>query len=103
MSEPWVAALCGFGVAAVSACIAWLSLRWSATRPGLAVAAVLGGTLIRLVLVGAASVLLLLLTTIDSTTYITSLAAFYLAFLGAEIYLIARRSNKPVHPTDEAR
>ena len=92
MSEPWVAALCGFAVATASAGIAWLGLRWSESNPRLMMAAVLGGTLARLVLVGIASVLLLFFTSVDSTVYVIALATCYLLFLGVEIFLIARRA-----------
>ncbi|MBT3345765.1 MAG: hypothetical protein HOH74_13770 [Gemmatimonadetes bacterium] len=93
MSQPWVAALCGFAVAAASALIAWLGLRWSESNPRLMIAAVLGGTLVRMVMVGAVSVLLLLFTSIDSTIYVVTLAVCYLLFLGVEIYLIASRAK----------
>lgn len=93
VSQPWVAVLCGFLVAAISAFIAWLGLRWTASRPGLMIAAVLGGTMVRLVLVGAGSIALLLSTSVNPTIYMISLAICYLVFLGGEIYLVVRRAS----------
>ena len=89
--EPWVAVLCGIGVAAASALIALLGLRWSASRPGLVVAAVLGGTLVRLLLVIGCSVFLLGFTNVAPLAYATSLIVSYLGFLGIEIFLILRK------------
>ena len=91
MGESWVAVLCGIGVAAISAGIALLGLRWSAARPGLIVAAVLGGTIIRLLMVIGCSVLLLGFTDVNPLVYATSLIISYLGFLGVEIFMVIRR------------
>jgi len=91
--ETWVAVLCGIGVAAASAVIAWLGLRWSADRPNLMVAAVLGGTLVRLMLVVGCSVFLLGFTDMEPLPYATALIVSYLGFLAVEIFLIIRRRD----------
>ncbi len=91
--ETWVAMLCGIGVSAASAVIAWLGLRWSASRPRLIIAAVLGGTLVRLMLVVGCSVLLLGLTDMAPVPYATALIVSYLGFLASEIFLIIRRRD----------
>ena len=93
LMNPYVAAAVGAAIAGVSAVIAWLGLRWSAQRPGLLVAAVLGGTLVRLFLVAGVTGLLLALTEIHTTGYALGLILFYLLFLGVEIALVARSAR----------
>lgn len=95
MSDPWVAALAGVAVAAASALISWAGLRLTARRPGLVVAAVLGGTMVRLLLVAAASIGLLWFADAHPTGYAAGLVLAYLAFLAAEILFVARGAFRP--------
>ena len=71
LQEAWVAAAVGIAVAGVSALIAWFALRWSARRPGTMMIAVLGGTMVRLLLVAGVSILLLLFKEVHITGYAT--------------------------------
>lgn len=97
----WVAAGLGVAVSVVSALIAWLGIRFSARRPGLMFVAVFGGTLLRLVFVGGASVLLLHFYEVHTAGYAVGLIASYLLFLGMEIAIIARSAgrSKPSTPS----
>jgi len=94
LQQVWVAVATGIAVAGVSALIAWFGLRWSARRPGTMMVAVLGGTLVRLVLVGGVSVLLLLFTDVHHIGYAVGLIGAYLVFLGIEVALVARSANR---------
>ena len=94
LENGWIAALIGIVIAGVSAVIAWLGLRWSGTRPHAMMIAVLGGTMIRLLLVSGVSVLLLLSTPIHVTGYAVGLIVAYLVFLGVEVVLVARASDQ---------
>ncbi len=94
MQEAWVAAVAGIAVAGVSAMIAWLALRWSASRPGTMMIAVLGGTMARLLLVAGVSILLLLFNQVHVAGYATGLICAYLVFLGVEIVLVVRAANR---------
>lgn len=94
LENGWVAALTGVAIAAASALIAWMGLRWTEGRPKTMMIAVLGGTMIRLVLVGGVSVLLLLSTPIHVRGYAAGLIVAYLVFLGLEVTLVARAANQ---------
>ncbi|MDA0335246.1 MAG: hypothetical protein O2782_08795 [bacterium] len=94
LQDAWIAAAVGVAVAGTSALIAWAGLRWSMHRPGTMMVAVLGGTMVRLVLVGGASVLLLLYSDVHQVGYAAGLIAAYLVFLGIEIALVARSAGR---------
>lgn len=94
MDDPWIAAAAGVVVAAISAAIAWLGLRYSARHPRLLLAAVLGGTMVRLVLVAAVSILLLWTTDVHHSGYVGGLVVAYLVFLGVEIAYVARTASR---------
>ncbi|MEE2659736.1 MAG: hypothetical protein VX733_14605 [Candidatus Latescibacterota bacterium] len=93
IENSYVSAALGIVVSAASASIGWLTLRWSASRPGLFIAAISGGVALRLLLVVAASVLLLMFTATNPGAYAAGLVVTYLAFLGLEIAMFARRGS----------
>jgi hypothetical protein len=97
LQDVWGAALAGIAVAGVSALIAWAGLRWSMRRPGTMMIAVLGGTMVRLVLVGGVSIIVLLYNDVHQAGYLAGLIGAYLTFLGVEIAIVARsaRQNGP--------
>ncbi len=102
LQQAWIAVVTGVAVAGVSALIAWFGLRWSARRPGTMMVAVLGGTMIRLLLVGGVSILLLLFTQVHSTGYAAGLICAYLAFLGIEVVFVVRaRQKDPTNAGEE--
>lgn len=90
LQDAWIAAAAGVAVAGVSALIAWAGLRWSMRRPGTMMIAVLGGTMVRLVLVGGVSILLLFYNDVHQAGYAAGLISAYLIFLGVEIAIVAR-------------
>ncbi len=100
LQEAWVAAAVGIAVAGVSALIAWFALRWSARRPGTMMIAVLGGTMVRLLLVVGVSILLLLFKEVHIAGYATGLICAYLVFLGLEIVLVLRSADRKGHASD---
>ena len=98
MQDPWIAATAGVLVAAASAVIAWIGLRVGARHPRALVAAILGGTAVRLMLVAAVSLLLLWFTDTHRTGYAVGLVAAYLVFLVLEVVLVARAAGRPPRP-----
>jgi len=93
LQDAWIAAAAGVAVAGVSALIAWAGLRWSMRRPGTMMVAVLGGTMVRLVLVGGVSIILLFFSDVHPTGYAAGLISAYLVFLGVEIVIVARSGS----------
>jgi hypothetical protein len=100
MEHPWAGAGAGVAVAAVSAAIAWLGLRYSARHPRALMVTILGGTMARLLLVAAASILLLWFTEIHKTGYAAGLIVAYLLFLALEVVLIARGAGRRGPPAE---
>ena len=98
MQDPWTAAAIGAAVAAASAAIAWMGLRFGARSPRTLVAVILGGTLARLLLVAAVSILLLWYTETHRTGYAAGLAVAYLLFLALEVVLVARGAGRRPPP-----
>lgn len=58
--------------------------------------AVLGGTLVRLVLIGTTVLLLLQLTQFHVTSFLYSLAGFYVLYLTVELYCVNRLQQKGI-------
>ena len=98
MQDPWIAAAAGVVVAAVSAAIAWAGLRLGARHPRALVAAILGGTAVRLLLVAAVSLLLLWFTDTHRTGYAAGLVVAYVVFLALEVALVARGAGRSPPP-----
>ena len=98
MQDPWIAAAAGALVAAASAAIAWMGLRLGARNPRALVAAILGGTVVRLLLVAAVSILLLWFTETDRAGYAAGLVVSYLVFLVLEVALVARGAGRRPPP-----
>ena len=98
MQDPWIAALAGAAVAAASAAIAWAGLRLGARSPRVLAAVILGGTLARLLLVAAVSLLLLWFTDTHRAGYAAGLVAAYLLFLALEVALVARGAGRRPPP-----
>lgn len=94
LQDAWMAALVGIAVAAVSAVIAWAGLRWSMRQPDTMMVAILGGTMIRLLLVGGVSIILLMFNDVHTAGYASGLFGAYLLFLGVEIVFIARSAGR---------
>ncbi len=98
MQDPWIAAAAGVLVAAASAVIAWVGLRLGARHPRALVVAILGGTVARLMLVAAVSLILLWFTDTHRTGYAAGLIVAYLVFLGLEVVLVARGAGRRPRP-----
>ena len=88
----WVSVAAGAGVAAASGLSVWLALRWVGSRPQFTIPVVLGGMAVRLLGVGAASILLLLFTDIEPTYYAGTLIAGLVAIQVLEIAAVLRRA-----------
>ena len=95
MQDPWIAAAAGALVAAASAAIAWVGLRLGGRNPRALVVVILGGTVVRLLLVASVSILLLWFTDTHRTGYAAGLVVAYLVFLALEVVVVARRAGRP--------
>ncbi len=86
---------CGIGLALVNGLIAWMSIRWTwNSRPQLFVKVFLGGMALRLVLVAAASAILLLVTPIHPGYFVAGLGTTYILVLVVEIVAVVRRNER---------
>ena len=94
LQNAWIAATTGVAVATASAAIAWAGLRWSMRQPGTMMVAILGGTMIRLLLVAGVSIVLLLFNDVHTAGYASGLLGAYLLFLGVEIVFVARSAGR---------
>ena len=84
--------IAGTAVAAANALAAWLLLRWAVTKPNvLAMQIILGGMVLRLLGVGAACLIVLVLLPVNRTAFVASLFTCYTIFLVIEIVLVHRR------------
>ncbi len=101
----WAGLACGIGLALVNGAIAWLSIRctWN-SRPQLFVKVFLGGMALRLVLMVAASAILLLVTPIHPGYFVAGLGTTYILVLIVEIAAVVRRNERErQQPIDPAR
>ncbi|MBI2504385.1 MAG: hypothetical protein HYW07_14270 [Candidatus Latescibacteria bacterium] len=95
----WEGLIAGAAVALGNGLVAWGLIQWSFEKsPQLFVQAVLGGMVLRLVMVGSCSVALFKFTAIDIGAYIGGLVAVYLLVQAAEIALLLRRKHQRSTP-----
>ena len=97
----WEGLIAGAAVAFGNGLVAWWLIQWSFEKsPQLFVQAVLGGMVLRLVLVGLCSVALFKFTAIHTRAYIGGLVAVYLMVQAAEIILLLRQKHQRSTPPD---
>lgn len=95
----WEGLIGGAMVALGNGLVAWGLIQWSfAKSPSLFVQAVLGGMVLRLLLVGLCSVVVFKFTAFDTRAYIGGLVAVYLLVQAAEIALLLRRKHQRATP-----
>ena len=97
----WEGLIAGAAVAFGNGLVAWGLIQWSFEKsPQLFVQAVLGGMVLRLLLVGVCSVALFKFTAIHTGAYIGGLVAVYLVVQAAEIALLLRKKHQRSRPSE---
>ena len=91
----WEGLACGVGLALVNGIIAWASIQWTwSRRTQLFIKVFLGGMVLRLIIVVAASAILLTLTPIDPGYFVAGLAATYILVQILEVVAVLRRNER---------
>jgi len=89
----WAGIVVGIAIAGLNGLGAWLILWWALKKnPVRFIQIFFGGMVGRLVLVGAASFLVLKFTSVHRAGYVGGLMGFYLLFLIAEVIFIHRQA-----------
>ncbi len=87
MTLTWDGIALGVAVGALTGCLALLALRWSDGKGHqVFMTAFMGGMLVRLLLIAAASAYVLSFTDTHAASYIVAMLGTYLLFLGLEVY-----------------
>ena len=95
----WEGLIAGALVALGNGLVSWGLIRWSFEKsPQLFVQAVLGGMVLRLLLIGMISVALLKFTGINTGAYIGGLVSVCLVVQVAEVVLLLRRKHQRSRP-----
>lgn len=104
MNVAWDGIAIGVAVGALTGCLALLALRWSDGKGHqVFMTAFMGGMLIRLLLIAAASAYVLSFTDTHAPSYIVAMLGAYLLFLGIEIYYaLAKNAQRKRADVEEA-